>query len=129
MQKPVALVTGASSGIGLELSRLLAAGGHDLVLVARSAERLDRVARDFQNQYGVRVRIQPSDLSEVDAAHGLGNPADKVSSMADTVCIAGVGYAVPATVRPNSEILKAFPHRTEEEMVRLTGIRERRYAT
>src|SRR5215212_1871402 len=48
---------------------------------------------------------------------------------ADTVCIAGVGYAVPATIRPNSEILKAFPHRTEEEMVRLTGIRERRYAT
>ena len=48
---------------------------------------------------------------------------------ADTVCIAGVGFAVPANVRANSEILKAFPDRTEEEMVRLTGIRERRYAT
>jgi 3-oxoacyl-[acyl-carrier-protein] synthase-3 len=47
----------------------------------------------------------------------------------DTVCIAGVGYAVPTNVRANSEILKAFPHRTEVEMVRLTGIRERRYAT
>ena len=47
---------------------------------------------------------------------------------AETVCIAGVGYAVPAKVRANSEILKAFPDRTEEEMVRLTGIRERRYA-
>src|SRR5688500_8710934 len=52
-----------------------------------------------------------------------------MSTSASTVCIAGVGYAVPATVRPNSEILKAFPDRTEEEMVRLTGIRERRYAT
>lgn len=52
-----------------------------------------------------------------------------LSTTADTVCIAGVGYAVPATVRPNSEILKAFPHRTEDEMVRLTGIKERRYAT
>lgn len=49
--------------------------------------------------------------------------------MTDTVCIAGVGYAVPANIRPNSEILKAFPNRTEEEMVRLTGIKERRYAT
>ena len=39
-----------------------------------------------------------------------------------------MGYAVPANIRANSEILKAFPHRTEEEMVRLTGIRERRYA-
>jgi 3-oxoacyl-[acyl-carrier-protein] synthase-3 len=51
-----------------------------------------------------------------------------LSTTADTVCIAGVGYAVPATVRANSEILKAFPNRTEDEMVRLTGIRERRYA-
>jgi 3-oxoacyl-[acyl-carrier-protein] synthase-3 len=48
--------------------------------------------------------------------------------MSDTVCIAGVGHAAPATIRANSEILKAFPHRTEEEIVRLTGIRERRYA-
>jgi 3-oxoacyl-[acyl-carrier-protein] synthase-3 len=46
-----------------------------------------------------------------------------------TVCIAGVGYAVPANIRANSEILKAFPHRTEDEIVRLTGIRERRHAT
>lgn len=45
-----------------------------------------------------------------------------------TVCIAGVGYAVPKNVRPTSEILKAFPGRTEAEMVKLTGIKERRYA-
>jgi 3-oxoacyl-[acyl-carrier-protein] synthase-3 len=50
------------------------------------------------------------------------------STVTDTVCIAGVGYAVPANVRANSEILKAFPHRTEEEIVRLTGIKERRHA-
>jgi 3-oxoacyl-[acyl-carrier-protein] synthase III len=49
--------------------------------------------------------------------------------MTQTVCIAGVGYAVPAQVRANSEILKAFPHRTDEEIVRLTGVRERRHAT
>lgn len=48
--------------------------------------------------------------------------------MADSVCIAGVGFAVPATVRGNAEILKSFPHRTEDEIVRLTGIRERRFA-
>jgi 3-oxoacyl-[acyl-carrier-protein] synthase-3 len=47
----------------------------------------------------------------------------------DTVCIAGVGYAVPANVRANSDILKAFPDRTEAEMIHLTGIKERRYAT
>jgi 3-oxoacyl-(acyl-carrier-protein) synthase III len=46
----------------------------------------------------------------------------------ETVCIAGVGYAVPRNVMPNSEILKQFPDRTEEEMIKLTGIRERRHA-
>jgi 3-oxoacyl-[acyl-carrier-protein] synthase III len=52
-----------------------------------------------------------------------------LNTMSATVRIAGVGYAVPATVRANSEILKAFPNRTEDEIVRLTGIKERRYAT
>lgn len=47
---------------------------------------------------------------------------------AETVRIAGVGYAVPKTVRPNSDILKAFPHMSESEVVKLTGIQERRYA-
>jgi 3-oxoacyl-[acyl-carrier-protein] synthase III len=48
--------------------------------------------------------------------------------LAETVCIAGVGYAVPAGIQANSEILKLFPHRTEDEIVRLTGVRERRRA-
>ena len=48
--------------------------------------------------------------------------------MPETVCIAGVGFAVPTQVRANSEILKAFPQRTEAEIVRLTGVRERRHA-
>src|SRR5580704_14470360 len=51
-----------------------------------------------------------------------------VTQSHETVCIAGVGYAAPATVRANSEILKAFPHRTEAEIVRLTGVKERRHA-
>ena len=50
------------------------------------------------------------------------------TSAAETVCIAGVGFAVPKGIRANSEILKAFPNRTEDDIVRLTGIKERRYA-
>ena len=46
----------------------------------------------------------------------------------ETVCIAGVGFTVPNNIRANSEILKSFPNRTEDEIVRLTGIKERRYA-
>jgi len=47
---------------------------------------------------------------------------------AETVCIAGVGYAVPKAVMPNCELLKEFPDKTEAEILKLTGIRERRYA-
>ena len=46
----------------------------------------------------------------------------------ETVCIAGIGYAVPKNIRATSDILKAFPGRTEAEMLKLTGIKERRYA-
>jgi len=46
----------------------------------------------------------------------------------ETVCVAGIGFAVPDNVRPNSEILKAFPKMTDAEIVKLTGIQERRCA-
>jgi 3-oxoacyl-(acyl-carrier-protein) synthase III len=46
----------------------------------------------------------------------------------ETVCIAGIGFAVPDNIRLNSEILKAFPEMTDAEIVKLTGIQERRYA-
>jgi short-subunit dehydrogenase len=59
----IALVTGASGGIGLELARLFAGDGHDLVLVARGGERLASVARDFEDRFAVQVRTIPRDLS------------------------------------------------------------------
>ena len=45
------LITGASSGIGLELARIAAAHRHDLVLVARSEDKLNALARDLQQQH------------------------------------------------------------------------------
>jgi 3-oxoacyl-(acyl-carrier-protein) synthase III len=46
----------------------------------------------------------------------------------ETVCIAGVGYAFPLGVRSNIDILKEFPDMAEADVIKLTGIRERRYA-
>ena len=73
----------------------------------------------FLSQRGQSGNLQPQPIHSDKPA-----PA----SASETVCIAGVGYAVPANIRPTSEILKAFPGRTEAEMLKLTGIKERRYA-
>lgn len=71
VQKETALVTGASTGIGLELARVLAADGHALVIVARDGEKLKAVAGELQTEYGVPVRAFAKDLSEPGAAQSL----------------------------------------------------------
>ena len=60
---PIALITGASSGIGLELAKLFARDSHDLALVARSYDKLKPIAEDLQQTYGVQVKYYIKDLS------------------------------------------------------------------
>jgi short-subunit dehydrogenase len=67
-RRPTALITGATSGIGYELGILLAKGGHDLVLVARSHDTLEAIASEWRKTYGISVKVLPRDLSALNAA-------------------------------------------------------------
>ena len=65
-EKGLAVVTGASGGIGLELARLLAKDGYPLVLAARRLEVLQQLAEEIHKQYGVSVTPVAVDLSHPD---------------------------------------------------------------
>ncbi|MGW0822374.1 SDR family NAD(P)-dependent oxidoreductase [Streptomyces sp. NPDC002845] len=66
-----ALVTGASSGLGAEFATQLAARGHDLVLVARSRDRLEEVAERLRTAHGVKTHVLAQDLAQPDAGRRI----------------------------------------------------------
>jgi short-subunit dehydrogenase len=90
--RDVALVTGASGGIGEELARLLAAGGTDVVLLARSADKLQSLAGELARAHKVSASVISADLSAPDAADTVARTlADRKQTIAILINNAGFG--------------------------------------
>lgn len=107
---PAVLITGASSGIGATYADRFAARGHDLVLVARSAERLETVADRLRKEYGVAVETLQADLAEAGA---LGRVADRLAGDDRIgILVNNAGIAMPG----------AFSEQSPDDLAQLVAI-------
>lgn len=82
--KPTALITGASVGIGYELAKVFARNGHDLILVARNREQLEKVAAECRS-LGAESRVIAKDLSLPNAAQEIFDEWSQASVQVDVL--------------------------------------------
>jgi short-subunit dehydrogenase len=91
MAQGTALVTGASAGLGAEFAKLCAADGYDVVLAARSPERLAELAAGLAKTYGVQARPLVADLASPAAPSEI---FDQVSGSPVDILINNAGFGV-----------------------------------
>lgn len=96
-RRGLAVVTGASSGIGLAFAQRLAADGHPLLLVARREERLREITQRLAAQHGVDVGFVVADLASVDGRATCRDAIDAVGGDVDTVVL-NAGFGAMGTV-------------------------------
>lgn len=129
-QQPWALVTGASSGIGAEFCRQLAAKGYQLVLVARRADRLQAVADEVKTAHGTNSLIITADLSQSDSCQAVVNCLEE-ENIDIEMLVNNAGYGLPGSFhvpdwRQHADLIQVMVTAVCELTWRLLpGMRER----
>lgn len=93
MTNPLILITGASSGIGREMAKILAKQKYDLVLVARSADKLTELATQLTTAHQVKVETLPIDLSTPDGAYKVYDEVTRLE-LNVTMLVNNAGFGV-----------------------------------
>ena len=88
-----ALVTGASSGIGYELAKLFAQDGKNIVLVARSKDKLDELKKEIEKKSGTSVKVLTKDLSDSKSPQEIFSELEKEGITVD-VLVNNAGFSV-----------------------------------
>ncbi|MBE8968493.1 SDR family oxidoreductase, partial [Nostocales cyanobacterium LEGE 12452] len=91
-RKQTALITGASGGIGYEFVKLFAQDGYNLVLVARSVDKLNKIADEFKKKFGIDVKVISKDLSNPSAPEEIFRELEQASINVD-VLVNNAGFA------------------------------------
>jgi short-subunit dehydrogenase len=107
--RPIAIITGASSGIGRDFAELYARDGHDLVLVARRRDALESLGRTLADKYSVACDVFPADLARrLDREHlaaRLRSIDDRVVALVNNAGIGTHGYFHETDLERELEII------------------------
>ena len=97
MVKETVLITGASSGIGMELAKLFARDGSDLVLVARREDQLKQLSEKLKAEHNINVYVLPKDLSESSAPEEIFDHLNKENIVIDAL-VNNAGFGSKGTI-------------------------------